>query len=442
MRRPISLLLAPRLLAAACSTAGPEEAAPPVDAGGGGEGGGNGSCADLLATSPCRAERAGNGCGRDEVCTLEPERTCGEAPCCTLPTECAPELPGRRPGGFACGEDSDCRSDVCVPIGGAGLCLRTCQPAPAEPTCPAGQLCALVALDAQRSVATCVGGSEGAFEPAASLCAADADCGEGRYCRIRDGERIRVGEAIGHCVFGARTGETGRPCEAAGPLALPNHDAAGAELSSACPETGLCQLGCHGSGPAICGCGGGTEEITCPAARCTQPCRRDADCPSPMLCRSSEHIDPELARTFPDLSFSYCQLAEFTSSDWARFDESDCCAGGVQRDGSPCCDRFADACSHPPDERTSCRVAVALGRWSSECVLPLGLGELGAPCTDGTACESALCADGRCTSPCDAVLPGRCEALLPGSTCCGVTVGAACVSACRIECGGVDGCIP
>lgn len=442
--RATSLVLAAALLllAAACSSAEPEGAAPPPDTGGGGEGGGNAACVDLLATSPCRAERAGNGCGPDEVCTLEQVRTCGEAPCCTLPTSCRRALPARKPGGFLCEDDDACRSEVCVPIGGAGLCLRTCELPPADPTCPVGQVCALVALDAQRSVATCVSGEVGAYDPAASLCAADSDCAEGRYCRVQDGERIRLGEAVGRCVVGARSGETGRPCEAAGTLSFPSRLEGGAENSFACPETGLCQIACLGGGPEICNCGGATPALSCPAARCTQPCRIDAECPSPMKCRASEHIDPRLDLTYPDLTFSYCQLPDFTSTDWACYDESDCCEGFAQRGGQPCCDLFGGECARPPDERTTCVVAVTDAHYTSECAVPVGLAILGSPCAAASECESGLCADGRCTSPCDPVLAGRCEALLPGSSCCGLPVGAACVAACRTICGGPDGCTP
>ncbi len=425
----------------------PAEGGAKDEGGGGGAPGGGGSggapgCVDLAAGAPCRWEGAGNGCAADETCSVTDGATCGEASCCTIGTACRARVFGAGPAGFACEGDGDCQGGLCVGLSGQGICLRPCDPAQQLGLCPAGQSCAVVQLDARRSVRTCVGGEEGAFDAARVFCASDRDCPDGRYCLVQNGAGLPRGETYALCVPGVRGDEAGRLCEGEETRALATIGESATGWSDGCAGTGLCHTVCSGQGAGVCYCGAAVEEGHCRAARCTQPCTKPQDCPSPLVCKGSAYTDPKYPHAHEELEFGYCQFPDFNGPDWGCWDETDCCKGGVQRDGAPCCSERLDRCVEAPLDVTVCRVAIDGARYTSRCSLPAGLAAIGAVCGDGAACESGLCVDGVCTSPCDTGRADRCAEIVPGSTCCGARVGEACVRACRTTCDGSDACVP
>lgn len=449
MRHPI-LPVPPHSIAALVALAGllgacaAESSAGAPDAGGGGGGGSGGApgCVDLSISSACRWEGEGNGCSANETCTLSSASTCGEASCCTLGTECRPIVFGASPAGFACAQDGDCQGGVCVELSTVGICLRPCDTTVSLGECPEGQFCAIVQLDAQRSVHTCVGGEEGRFDLERVFCGSDTDCVEGRYCLVAHGAGLPVGEAYGLCVPGERAGEAGRLCEGEATRELSSLGELATAWSDGCAETGLCHEVCSGQGARVCTCEPGSPEGFCRAARCTHPCSSERDCPSPLVCRGSAFSAPGLPHPHPELEFGYCQFPDFNGTDWGCWDQTDCCSGGFQRDGAPCCAQLIENCGVAPPTDTVCRVTIAGARYTSRCAIPTGLAAIGAGCAAHEACESGLCVDGACTSPCDTGRADRCGELVPGASCCGVRVADACVRACRLDCDGLDACTP
>lgn len=441
--RRASAALALLVALAGCPAEGGGGGAGGSGASGGGGSGGAPGCADLASSSPCRWEGEGNGCSVDETCAPAPGATCGDASCCTVGTSCRPRPLGAKPGGFACDDDASCASGLCVRLSGQGLCLRACDPSIGPGLCPDGQSCAVVPLDGQRSVRTCVGGEEGAFDVGRAFCATDRDCAQERYCHVEQGAALPIGEAYGLCRVGARSGlEAGRLCEGEGTGEFATFGPYATGWSAGCPESGLCHLACGGAGTELCACIAAVDDGFCRAARCTQPCSRPEDCPSPLTCKGSEFSDPDLPHPHPDLEFKYCQLPDFNGADWGCWDETDCCKGGLQRGGAPCCTIREGLCQSDAPEVTYCRVTVTGARYGSRCSLPEGLALLGAACTEGAACESGLCVDGVCTSPCDTGRADRCAEITPGTQCCGARVGEACVRACRASCEAADACTP
>jgi len=447
------LLLSTLLFAAAaCAAPSAEEPAPTPGGGGGGSGGAPASCVDLSGAGDCRYDGPGGGCVEDQVCSVAPGRSCGELACCTLPLACTMPAGGFRPGGFSCSEDDDCAGDLCVTVGGVGLCARACSIAGGA-GCPGGFACSVVSLDGARSVHACVGVDEGgAFEPEKSLCHHDRDCADGRYCQVQLGTRFYDGIAFGLCVPGARAQPgLSTACEAAGPLSIgeappgvsePSLGYRATLWSEACGESGLCHNACIDLDPEACNCRQPQDQAFCRGARCLPPCGVDTDCPSPFICGLVKR--DEVSRLDPLLPVRVCTFPAFDSTNWGCFDETDCCRDGVQRHGGHCCNTNAGTgCLTPPPDRTHCRVEPGEGRYLARCALPSGLQPPGGPCTAHADCESALCApSGVCTSPCDPGAGDRCGEILEGTQCCPLPVGDACIPACRSDCADGPGCTP
>lgn len=411
-------------------------------AGGGGAGGAP-ACADLSADGDCRHQGPEGGCDSTEVCTIEPFASCGASSCCTLPFVCAAPT-GTRPGGYACDADGDCASGLCLQVAGRGICLRPCSATAALDSCPSGLSCATISLDAQRSVRTCVGtADDGSYDAERVLCRGDAGCAPGRICRVHDGEQYEAGRAHGVCEPGTRAGETGTLCvdhgEAPAGVELERH---GFAWSSRCEETGFCMRPCEDVDAPACNCSGlGLSSPECRAFVCTKPCERDAECPSPLVCRADERSG--LDRLDLDLEFKFCRAPSDEEWDWFCWDQGECCAGGVTRTGGLCCREVGDVCTAPPPDETVCRVTITGDRHQQACALPEGRALLGAACADHAACASGLCApDGRCTSPCLPASLDQCSRLLPGTQCCPLQVQGACVAACQLDCAGAAGCAP
>lgn len=431
------------LLLAACAAA-PGEGAAGGGAGAPGGAGGGAGCPDLSAEGRCLADVEGGGCTRPEICTIAPDPCGAGEACCTAPFECRP-VAGALPGGFRCAVDDDCASGLCVSVGGTGVCLRACQPdAGALLDCPGGGRCALATLAGSVTVHNCVGQTEdGAIDPARTFCLSDRDCADGRRCRIVGAAGYLQGDAFAVCLPDVAEAPIGAPC-VDGLTEPVERDLHGTSLSGGCPAGLLCYDLCEGFGDT-CWCT--PEEFAADGCRkelrCLPPCRNEADCPSPWVC--SEPDDQRVISTdHPELVFGFCRLNPGDTPEVPCLDETDCCTGGLRRDGKPCCaglTSFVQECRTEIWEETSCRLtfAGAPGKWHGRCGVTGPLAPLGAACSADEQCDSALCApDGAggnfCSSVCERVLD-RCEAFLPGTACGGVQVAAptgeqVCVQAC------------
>ncbi len=440
MRALIAVAL---LLLAACAE---EAAAPPPcegpSCGGGGSGGGD-PCPDLSARGACDGAGPNGGCAEGEACTVRSRACAGGGTCCTLAPSCEPDE-GPRPGGFRCERDDDCASGLCHTTGGVGICLRPCTVSSASDSCPEGFTCRLVPLEGQKTVRACVGGTEAAPDAARTLCRASDDCGPGRACRVQRGEDMDVGLAFGACEPTATEADAGTPCEGPegpdGPVPSEVYEA-----SASCAEGGLCNYACETTKLAACACSGAELAAgRCSGARCTKPCRNDAECPSRNACRSFDTAYDRFED--PALAFQVCMLPLGVDVEWGCWDELDCCTGGLQRNGQPCCDVKNGSCVGAQAEVTHCRIEPGEGRFMAYCRQPSGLAALGDPCAGHAGCESGLCAPdgaggGRCASPCDLALD-HCETIQPGTACCPVPLGELCVPGCSASCPAEPACEP
>lgn len=434
-KRPILALLA---ALAACADGSTEPApAPPDDGGGGGAPG----CVDHAAASPCSFQGRGNGCTEQEVCGVA-QRACPGGGCCTLGYGCRP-AGAARAGGFACLEDADCDAGLCVPLGGAGVCLRACSAESGERGCPTGLTCATVALDATTTVRTCVGEGEGGFDPLRTLCKGDSDCPEARRCTVVDGARFYEGGATAQCLPSTGPTDVGLPCPLPDerPPELPRPSV----LSAGC-ATGICEGSCSINAD-VCSC---TTNDAFPQdctgeLRCTAPCRYDSDCPARFVCGEVE--DVLQLPIAPDLRLKFCRLQPGDVPESPCYDELDCCKEGKQPDGGPCCQTQDGICMNEVTPTSHCAVRPwPQGRWVASCAPSLALAPPGGPCADAASCATGICHEGRCAAPCD---PGhdRCGTIAPGTGCCGTEVSlvdgaAACVPLCRADCGAAPGCTP
>lgn len=439
MRRSLPTVLL--LLAACAQEASPE--APPTDAGGGGDTGAGGAptCPELSTTGDCRYLGTGGGCDPGERCTVR-SRSCPDGGCCTLPYDCAARRPGAAPGGFACVEDDDCETGICVQLSSGGQCLRVCTELPDGSSCPAGLVCRVVELAPGVTAKSCVGEEEGRVNAAASGCNDDTDCLQGRRCRVENGAGLRLAKAAGVCRTDASDAQVGQLCDPT--ISIVNHPAEGVEaLSDRCEGRGLCTEVCSDSDIPACRCDGDDAGLeACVAVRCSKPCRTNDDCPSRTLCRS---YFPNDGVEDVDAPFHLCLAPDVENdAEWVCWDETDCCAGGVTRSGGPCCDIRVGLCPSFVHETTHCRFEPrGGGKWLSTCRDATTLGPPGAACTADADCESALCAPtGFCSSPCEPGVVDRCDAFLPGTQCCPMQVGDACVPSCQVACPATPACAP
>jgi len=443
------------LLCCACAPAA-EEGGGAGGGGPGGAGGGGGTpgCVDLSAEGSCRADTEEGGCSATEVCTIS-SQPCGDEACCTAPYRCAPRPLTGRPGGYSCVEDDDCVSGVCLASGGVGVCLRACQPAAGVATrCPPTTACRLVPLADGATVYSCIGVTEaGELDAAATFCLSDEECLSGRTCQALNAEQYLQGLSVAICRPAELAVQVGISCSGGAPVDEP-FTFHGTNLSPRCGGGAICYDRCEGMAD-VCLCDDAEYAADGCARdlRCSRPCRRDTDCPSPYVCSEPDDFY-RIPTNFPDLLYGFCRLSPSLVPETVCLDELDCCKDGLQRDGRPCCDAQNDGqgglvCAGVRFETTVCRLAFdgAPGKWNGRCAVPGGGLALGDPCETHEACESRLCApDGaggaRCSSVCDPLLDA-CGQLLPGTSCGAIEVPApdgapVCVRACVAE--GVAAC--
>lgn len=450
MSRALALLVS-SLTSFACAE--PVAEAPPSSPGSGGEGGGGSdTCVDHASGSGCDAEDEGQpgGCPYGEVCAVTARACLGGERCCSLPRSCVAQQ-GERPGGARCEQDADCVTGLCLsPRFGTNVCLRSCDPDDGT-GCPAGMHCTLIELSPGATTPTCLGGTEAAPELDRTVCRSDADCVEGRRCRMQVAPGgFGAAVPIGVCELR----EAGLAPDAGKLCGLPSEGLParpyGTPASSAdCEEYGLCATQCRANDASVCECGDELQSGACLTNRCVVPCRIDADCPPREICGSFVYGADDFERS--EHRFRVCQLPIEASPEWGCRDEQDCCKGGLQRDGRACCARIEDdgTCRYGAAETTVCTLAEyppASGRAVSLCRVAVeGRALVGAPCAAAVDCASGLCvADGAggkvCSSPCEAA-HDRCDALLAGSRCCPTpAAGGLCLDTCRFDCGDTAAC--
>lgn len=449
------LLVIASLSLCACPAAEGDGAAGAGGSGTGGSGGGGGAapCVDYGASSSCHAETEGlpGGCPFGQVCALASARCPGGETCCSLPKECAPQL-GELPAGASCVEDTDCRTGRCLtPRFGASVCFRACDPGLGT-GCPEGQYCALLELEPGISTHTCLGGSATEPELARVVCRADADCAPDRRCRMQVAAGgFEQAVPIGTCELRPEglPEDDGKLCGL--PTAeLPAREAGTQAAGLECEEHGLCAPQCRSDKARACRCSAAElVDGSCLTQRCAIPCRADADCPPREICGSFEYGADDFEAS--EHRFRICQLPYLEVPQWGCRDELDCCHGGVQRDGRPCCptDGTQGTCDATTVTETACRLMELVpgsGRAQSVCTDSAGLALPGEACAEDAACATGLCvSDGAggkaCSTPCEAA-HDRCDSILAGSRCCPTQVGALCVEACRFDCGDAPDCAP
>ncbi len=279
--------------------------------------------------------------GIDNDCDLEVDEVCTEI-------------------GEACTDGSECADERCEMVEGEGtICVRTCDPQSALPTCPFGFHCETTACFDGR----CVPGSEG-WIPDGDPCAADGECA-GNRCSTIAGMQL--------CA---------RPCDPAG--------------MNTCDEDTVCE-----------DLGGGCGECT-PVELSTSPRPYGSVCDSDEQCASGDCTEGEGASS--GFCTRSCSAGECGDGRHCR--EGRCVAGDLVGPGQDCvvtddC-ALGGECVNVEGDRI-CAVACTEGLCDpgfvcgdtdlgTRCIAEgLGLGE---DCIENGECRSGICG-GTCTRLCD-----------------------------------------
>lgn len=370
---------------------------------------------------------------------------------CLSTTHCADARDEGRPGGFACAEDLECASGLCLPLGlsdeedhaastAPGLCAQLCDD---NGDCAGradifrgvriGLECRAVRLD-HRFVQLCV---PSPTTPDATICALDDDCPEGQACRFE--------------LIAADREEDGRPWYTQLPLCGPPN-AGGAPMGQLCSDAASCEDGrcthvtsvdsaLNAENLSWADSGSGSPD----ALRCDAPCRQVVDCPAPYTCReggsfeavgepvlvqgSGEHpITVGLAVPRCMLPVGGCiDLPNCLGFEERRDVDPSCCSFDLQPDRGSC---NCTAATELERRGLRCRLFPNVDRLERACSPPPpNTLPLGACCATSASCETNLCVEARpdrphpdgcekfCSTPCDE-LPGqdRCAWFAPGGT--------------------------
>ncbi len=374
-------------------------------------------------------------------------------------TRCVAPNDGGRPGGFACLEDDECASSLCLALGGAddedrapragpGLCALLCS---SDEDCPGildvelgariGLACTRLRLG-ERFVRACLPAPATAE---LTICANDRDCAADRVCRFRGADTLAQ----------TREGPVPRRLHVpgCGPQLAPEADGpnglrCGSDAdcrSGSCLSVGSVDATTDGMNLSWIDSGAGSPDDLL----CSQPCRHTADCPEPYLCREGDTFEavgePVSVEglggwTMAGLAVPRCMLATGGCVDLPH-----CLGFQERRDVDPgCCDPLyrhpggvaagACTCFAAPTldlAELRCQLFVAGPRLGRSCAIadadhPLALGSC---CTTSASCSTNLCIPTRadhphpegcanvCSTPCDDV-PGqdRCAWFAPGGT--------------------------
>ncbi len=262
--------------------------------------------------------------------------------------------------GEACTDGSECADERCEMVEGEGsICVRTCDPRSALPTCPFGFHCETTGCFDGR----CVPGSEGWIADG-DACTTDSEC-LGNRCSTIGGMQI--------CA---------RPCEVGG---MPT-----------CDEGTLCE-----------DLGGGCGECT-PVELSTSPRPYGSVCDSDDQCESGDCTEGEGAAS----GFCTRPCASGECGDGRHCREGRCVAGDLVGPGQDCVstdDCALDGDCVEVDGGRLCAIACADGTCDSSftceetelgprCVAEgLALGE---ECVENGECRTGICG-GTCTRLCD-----------------------------------------
>lgn len=228
---------------------------------------------------------------------------------------------GKAGGGVSCSTDDECESDWCRDT----LCARVCHPdGVAVPglVCADEYHCTGEAADGGVVVPICertggggggsggggggaAGGGGGGGEPRDVTCRSDADCPADDRCRVRNPELAEDGAMDARCEPGSRSDDgLGRACSTLNALGFLVEDHA------RCPERNVCVELC-----------GENETASCDPAVCGRLCRRDAECPYPLVCRRPS----EWRFASETDALRVCRLTDVVPLEWGCFDDADCC---------------------------------------------------------------------------------------------------------------------
>jgi hypothetical protein len=204
-------------------------------------------------------------------------------------------LPGTRPDGAPCADDSQCKGGLCGPAsedagleGGASSGCGACAEKPASPgcnlnaDCPTGQLC--------NANATCVvAGAPGASCDDSNPYQAVQPCQAGAYCAFDLSASLDAGALTGTCTLLA---DVGKPCN-------PNDDVNDCADGLFCTTQGACAqiqfvavggacdergLVCAGSGCVFTSADGNADGLCSSYVSDGSACRTDSDCEFNSFC--------------------------------------------------------------------------------------------------------------------------------------------------------------
>lgn len=406
------------------------DAAPdPVDTGGdsgsgedsGGEDSGDGE--DATTLTPCLADAD---CSGSDVCYLRETAT-------NLEPVCRGANPGGGTLGQVCSANSNCANNFCLPTRFTDVCSVPCAN---DGDCGvAGYECGTVDVDlaggGTDSVSMCV-------PKAPPACATESDCGAGLDCAIIENTTQTGLESV--CVPATGGTATGTACSddsTCQSLVCLNGFCAGPCTDQAQCSTGqLC-----GSETITKGASSGNFDVCATLG--------DQACTSSDDCLDGVRVCGQL-RDVGGVQTGYCRLPNVGKSQLGEA----CLVGNDCREGicfsfaSECtvvCDKNADcaasqecttfgdlnfcstSCSDNSDcgadRRCTINSDVIANELDQVCVNPFGADLLGAPCTDGSTCETGMCltttmfTTTACTADTDCAGADTCECPIDEPSC-------------------------
>lgn len=352
-------------------------------------------------------------CPEGEVCAVD--RSGDEVRrICRAPNEEGGEV------GDSCSEDSDCRSNLCLD----GTCTKPCE-RPVD--CKKGWTCDSAEVETESGGSSSIN----VCQPAPGKeCFSDGDCDSGDRCVARRGSDEVTFECGAPNSGGGAVGES---CSSDGDC-LHNLCVDG-ECAPPCGSDDHCS----GSSGYICqeseiDLGNGKTD-SAPVCRPERPCDRSATCKvnetcyvernrtgSAGVCRQPNSSSKQLgdvcsgdgqcpANLCYDSRFrKICSLACQKNSDCQkpgfRCEERAIADGsGGTRDVDICVPAPPSPCSNPsdcdPDELCSVVVESDGTGLESVCIPKTGGVSVGNSCSDDSDCNSQLCVNGHCSTPCD-----------------------------------------
>lgn len=310
-----------------------------------------------------RCMPASNNCTTDPSCG-PPARVCEASQC----------VPGcGQPGGLSCGAGTVCDTNTgrCVTV--MGPCQTDAACGPPAHVCETGQCipgCGEIG-GLQCSGNTVCNATTGRCDPGTAVCTADAACGApANICNLQNGQCV-PGCAQTGCTMPQTCNTATGHCET--PMT-------GAPLDAVCAANGDC-------GSTVCADLGGSV-----GKRCVKSCGSSGDCGAGFTC-----YDFNGAKMC--LGPSVFSGANFSTP-----------VGGACANGGQCHSNFCDGsrCSETCSDPADCAAAGGMCTWfeyasdsfAEVCHAPIGAGATGASCGAPGDCQSGICVDSICATPC------------------------------------------